>query len=451
MKTILEKPASLKLINTSFQNELKNNAVDQMTYNSFLSTIYIIEELNDTVFIFAPEPIMHYVKTTQSSNIEKVIKNIYDRPMNIIFITDEAEIKRLGQQKSEIKKPQVDNLKHDLTFENYVKGKFNHVVLKAAKTICESENVIYSPLFIYSPSGLGKTHLLNAIGNELALKNKKSLYINPDLLTTRLVEQLRNKNQAEINRIVEELTSYDCLMFDDVQQYGNRDSTLNVLFNIINRMITSGKQIIIACDKKPNDLGGFEERFITRFQAGLVVEITSPDVNDVISILKFKLVENNINPELWEDESLRFIARNFGSSIRSIEGAINRVKLFSEDDDFFTYDITTIQTIFKNITQIKDNITPERIIDAVSKYYQIDRKKITSTCRTEDIVIARRISIYLIRNNFNYTLVDIGKMLGNQSHSTILVSLKWIDKNIQTNSTLKIAIEKIQENLRKII
>ncbi|TPR54286.1 chromosomal replication initiator protein DnaA [Metamycoplasma neophronis] len=452
MKTIEEQQADLKVNNLAFQTELKNNAADQLIYNQFLSTIQIVYEMNDSVYIYVPEPIMQYVKQLHNSNIERAIKNVYERHMNVTLISDMNELRKLNPVKVEIPKNTVNNnIKSHLTFDNYVTGKFNQTVLKAARIICQNQDVIYSPLFIYSPSGLGKTHLLHAIGNDMEKAGKRCLYINPDLLTKKLVEQLRNKNQEEINRIVDDLTSYDCLMFDDVQQYGNRESTLNVLFNVINTMISNNKQIIVAGDKKPNDLGGFEQRFITRFNGGLTVEIVSPDINDVISILKFKLIENNINPELWEDDSLKFIARNFSTSIRSIEGAINRIKLFAEDDDYFTYDLSTIQMIFKNVTQIKENITPERIIDAVSKYYKIDKKKITGSSRTEDVVIARRISIYLIRNNFNYTLMEIGKMVGNQSHSTILVSLQWIDQNIKSNSTLKIAIEKIQDNLRKII
>ena len=139
-------------------------------------------------------------------------------------------------------------------------------------------------------------------------------------------------------------------------------------------------------DKKPEDLGGFEQRFVTRFSGGLTLNIASPEMDDVIRILKFKLKQNNINPELWEDESFKFIARNFSVSIRSIEGAINRIKLFSEGDDYFTYDIATIKSIFKNVSQVKDSITPERIIDVVAKFYKLEKKKIVAKTRKEEIV-----------------------------------------------------------------
>ncbi|MBN0970568.1 chromosomal replication initiator protein DnaA [Mycoplasma phocoeninasale] len=456
MKTSKDLQADLKVNNISFQNELKNNSSDSFIYNQILSNIHIVHEQDDNVYLLCPESIFLYIKSAHSTNVARAIRNVYERPVNAIFITSLSELNSLnvvnGEQEQVLKNKKLfTDIKNNLTFDNYAVGKFNQIVLKAAKVICKSQKIIYSPLFIHSPSGLGKTHLLHAIGNELKKNNRSCLYINPDLFTRQLVEQLKSKNHAQINKIVDELTNYDCLMFDDVQQYGNKENTLNVLFNIINTMITNQKQIIICGDKKPNDLGGFEQRFITRFNGGLTLEIAVPDIEDVINILRFKLKENNIDPELWEDESLRFIARNFSNSIRSIEGAINRIKLFSEGDDYFTYDLRTMKSIFHNVTQIKENITPERIIDVVSKYYKIDKKKITSNSRKENIVIARRIAVYLIKNNFSHTLKDIGKMVGNQSHSTVIVSINWIDKNIKINPTLKLAIEKIKENLRMII
>ena len=292
---------------------------------------------------------------------------------------------------------------------------------------------------------------MHAIGNELIKNGKTCFYVNPDELTRRLVEQLRTKNQEEINKIVDDLVAYDCLMFDDVQQYANKESTLIVLFNIINHMFTNDKQVIISADKRPEDLGGFEQRFITRFTGGLTVKIDTPEIDDVIAILKFKLRQNNINPELWEDESLKFVARNFATSIRSIEGAINRIKLFSQNDDFFTYDMNTIRNVFKNMSQVKDTITPDKIIDMVAKYYKLDKSRITARTRKEEVVIARRISMWLIKNSFDCSFEEIGKMFGNQSHSNVIISVQWVDNNFKTNTALKVAINKIKENLNRVL
>lgn len=447
-----EKEINLKVNNITLHQDLKNNISDNMIYDQFFSEVLIVHEENDTVYLLVPELIKDFLRNKYFDLLDRTTKNVYNRKVNVILIGSLSELKSLEvittTEKKQIKK---SNVKSDLTFSTYAEGKFNSLVLKAAKAIIKTKKTTYSPLFIYGSSGLGKTHLLHAIGNELIKSNKSCFYINPDELTRKLVEQLKNRNQEEINKIVDELTAYDCLMFDDVQQYANKESTLIVLFNILNIMINSNKQIIITADKKPEDLGGFESRFITRFSGGLTVNISNPEMEDVIEILKFKLNQNEINPELWDDESLKFIARNFSVSIRSIEGAINRIKLFSDSDDYFTYDINTIKSIFKNVSQVKDSITPERIIDIVAKYYKLDKKKLVAKTRKYEIVIARRISMWLIKNNFNYSLEEIGKMFGHQSHSTVIVSIQWIDNNMKSNSTLKFAIQKIKENLNKIL
>ncbi|MHA3890183.1 chromosomal replication initiator protein DnaA [Metamycoplasma hominis] len=462
MKTTNPSELDLRTHNMSFQKELVNTASDPLIYDQFLSSLEIVKENNKMIYILVkgPEDVLTYIKNSHNESIKRAIKNVYGEEYNLVYIRNLDEIKSL-QDSNNVESPtnsltnnskeNFSNIKKNLTFDDYAIGKFNNMALKAAKAICNSEKILFSPLFIHASSGLGKTHLLHAIGNELLKHGRSALYINPDSLTRRLVEQLKSKNQEQINKIIDELMSYDCLMFDDVQQYGNRDSTLNVLFNIIDNMIMNDKQIIFCGDKKPDDLGGFEQRFITRFNGGLTVEILKPELNDVINILKFKLQENGINPELWEEESLKFIARNFSSSIRNIEGAINRIKLFQDGDNgFFTYDINTIKSIFNSMTQVAENITPDKIIDAVSKYYKIDRKKILSNVRTNDVVNARRIATYLVNKNFNYTLQEIGKVVGNQSHSNVIVSLNWIEKNANSNPTLKLALQKIESNLKKI-
>ena len=446
-----EKLLDLKLNNMAFKNELKNNIGDEVIFEQLFATIEIVHKEANTIYILVPATFKDIIKSRYHDLISRLIKNILGKQNNVIYITHLDELKYLEVISDEKNNQKKTNIRSDLTFENYASGKFNDLVLKAAKTVYQSNDVIFSPLFIYGGSGLGKTHILHAIGNQLLEKGKTCFYVNPDELTRKLVEQLRNRNQEEINKIVDELTSYDCLMFDDIQQYANKESTLSVLFNIINTMITNKKQIILCADKKPEDLGGFEQRFITRFNGGLIVNILNPEMDDVISIFKFKLRVNNINPMLWDDESIKFVARNFSSSIRAIEGAINRIILFSQGDEQFSYDIENIKTIFKSMSQVKESITPEKIIEIVAKYYKINKNRIVAKTRKEEVVMARRLAMWFIKNNFNFSLEEIGKMFGNQTHSTVIVSISWIDKNIKTNSSLKVAVENIKDNLSKIL
>ena len=407
-----EKLLDLKLNNMAFKNELKNNIGDEVIFEQLFATIEIVHKEANTIYILVPATFKDIIKSRYHDLISRLIKNILGKQNNVIYITHLDELKYLEVISDEKNNQKKTNIRSDLTFENYASGKFNDLVLKAAKTVYQSNDVIFSPLFIYGGSGLGKTHILHAIGNQLLEKGKTCFYVNPDELTRKLVEQLRNRNQEEINKIVDELTSYDCLMFDDIQQYANKESTLSVLFNIINTMITNKKQIILCADKKPEDLGGFEQRFITRFNGGLIVNILNPEMDDVI---------------------------------------INRIILFSQGDEQFSYDIENIKTIFKSMSQVKESITPEKIIEIVAKYYKINKNRIVAKTRKEEVVMARRLAMWFIKNNFNFSLEEIGKMFGNQTHSTVIVSISWIDKNIKTNSSLKVAVENIKDNLSKIL
>ncbi|TPE56712.1 chromosomal replication initiator protein DnaA [[Mycoplasma] falconis] len=457
-----EKEYELKEKNELFQEEMEKNINEDFAYENYIKPLEITWYEGNTVYMLdkLASVVNHFEKVIAdySIAINRAVKTVFNNNnFEVTFIKSSVEISNLLDQniKNEVqKKPSSfkHNIKRSWTFDNYTLGEFNSKVIKAAKSICDPESdIIFSPLFIYSNSGLGKTHLLHAIVNEMKKNGLNSRYINPDMFTREIVDNLKSKNSDRINEIVDELIQYDCLMFDDIQQYGTKEQTMVVLFNIISRMIDLNKTVVISSDKKPSDLGGFERRFITRFEGGLILPIEQPTFDDIIKVLKSKLLQKGINPDLWEDESLKFIARNFSSSIRSLEGAINRIKLFAEDDDYFTYDLHTMQSIFKDVTQIKENITPEKVIDAVCKYYKIDRKKMISNVRTQDIVVARRIAIYIIKNSFDYTLKEIGAMVANQDHSTVIASIKWVDKNIKTNPTLKLAIEKIQQNIKKII
>ncbi|AZG68639.1 chromosomal replication initiator protein DnaA [Mycoplasma struthionis] len=441
----------IKANNKLFSQELLNICGGKLIFEQYLKEVKIVHEENLSVYVLYLE---EETKDKYSSEIKRAIKNVYGEKYNAFLIKSLDEVKKNANENKEIKtKEVIDNITQDLTFENYSSGRFNKMAIRAAKTICESDSVQFSPFFIYSSSGLGKTHLLHAIGNEFKKRNKTALYINPDALTRRLVEQLKNKNEEQINKIVDSLTSYDCLMFDDIQIYGGKEQTLKVLFTIIEKMIVNNKQIVFASDKSPDDLGSFEERFITRFKGGLAIQIENPDDNDIIEVLKQKLLQNNINVDLWDPECLRFVARNYGHSIRELQGALNRIKIYADMDDYMSYDVYTFKNIiFKDVAKTKQSITTDHVLDAVAKYYKIEKRKILSVTRKEEVVNARRIATYIIKTNFeNLTLEQIGKLFANQSHSTVINSLQWVEKTMKINSTIKVAIQKIQENIKRVL
>ncbi|QJR44284.1 chromosomal replication initiator protein DnaA [Mycoplasma miroungirhinis] len=440
--------ADLEINNKLLQQEFESTSNDVILYDSFLSLIKIINHKDNKVFLFVPEQIKVYVESNYKEYIYKCISEIYPNTKEIIFSSDNIS----NNNETQTLQTKI-NLRPDFTFDSYTKGKFNEQALLGAKTVIENLNgeITFNPLFIYASSGLGKTHLLHAIGNELIKKGKSCLYIQPNIFIRPIIENLKNKNQAGINKIIDDCSKYDCLMFDDVQEFGGKENTLNVLFVIINNHISANKQIIISADKTPTELGGFEERFITRFSGGITFKINNPSVEDIINIFKFKFDKESMDSSKFDDKTYKFLARNFSSSIRNIEGGVNKIKLFYKNDKKFRYDTDYLKSILTDIGVVSESVTPEKIVDTVCKYYGIERKKVIDKNRSQNVVKARRVSMWLIKDLFDIPFNDIGKMFSGQTHSSVIASVNYIDKHIKSDSTLSLAINKIKDNLKKIL
>ncbi|MBN0919566.1 chromosomal replication initiator protein DnaA [[Mycoplasma] gypis] len=439
------------------QKEFANSGFSEenaFLYNSFLRNLQIIEIVEDTYCLLTTDKELEELeKPENKSYIRRVLAEIAQKPVQVIFQTSpdvKPFIEKIQPKKQT--KEIVSNINSSLTLDKYTTGEFNKNAMLGAMSVINNNTsqAIFSPLFIHAPSGFGKTHLLHAIGNELIKKGQSCFYINPDFFTRDLVVHLQNKNQDGINEIIDKCSKYDCLMFDDVQQFRSRESTLNVLFNIINNHISNKKQIIICADKTPEELGGFEERFITRFSGGITFAITQPQTEDIIKIFKFKILAAGMDPNVFDEESYKFLARNFSNSIRSIEGAVNKINLFRINDKDFRFDLSYLKFIFNASEQIAETISPDKVIDSVCKYYKVDRKDIIGKNRSKEIVVARRIAIWIIRNSFDMSYAAIGKKFGGQSHSNIINSVEEIDKEIKINTSIKMAITKIKENIKKI-
>ncbi|UVD81692.1 DnaA/Hda family protein [Mycoplasma iguanae] len=333
------------------------------------------------------------------------------------------------------------------TFDNLCEVEYNKVAISACWEILNNEKVFYSPLFIHAPSGMGKTHLINAVGHEFENRNKKVRYIDSNSFTKTISSKLMNKETKEINELVDDIGDYDVLIFDDIQNYGNKPATLTILFNIINNHIINKKQIIIAADKNVEQLGGFEEKFITRFSGGLTIEFGKPNYNDLIQIWKFKLTKEGINTENWDDESLKFIYRNYHGSISALEGALRMIKFYSKEHPDIKYTYATVKNIFQHE---RHNITPEKIIKIVAQYYKLKPNEILGVSRKKEIHIARSIAIWIIRKQLELTYKEIGSIFGGKDHTTIMNSVTKIDKRQKEDQQIKYALTKIEKNIGKV-
>ncbi|NQZ65608.1 MAG: chromosomal replication initiator protein DnaA [Mycoplasmatales bacterium] len=416
---------------------------DEMVLNSFIRDMEIISQ-NSTSVIFQvnSEHAKEIIEKEYKNAILQAVESVFNKPLSAKFV--------LGREVSLFEKKESvavsKNISKKFLFEDYVKAGFNSEVFEMATRVAENPGK-YSPFYIASKSGLGKTHLLHAIGNKIIEIGKSAIYIEPNRFT-KDVQKAAQEGGNAISNFADSYKKYDVLLFDDIQNLGDRSVTLKVLFEIINNQIENGKQVIIVSDKVAQELSGFESRFITRFISGISSKIKEPNTNDMIMILKKKLEKEEMRPEEWENEALSFIARNNTSSIRALEGAVKRIAFYTENDKHVKYTYVVVSNIFKDLAIDPSELTPVRIINIVASYYRITKKDITGKSRKKDLVLPRHIAIYLIREIIGIGYTEIGKYFGGRDHSTIISAVKSIDRSMKIDKALKLAISSLEQRVK---
>ena len=433
---------------------LETSITDEMILNSYIRKINVSLITETSIFIKVSSPrAIHILNSSYLGNFEDAVKTVFDKNLKLNLILSEKDIenvptneqkeepttnKRSKSKKFEIK----NNANPKFTFDKYIKSNFNAEVINAAERIIEEKGV-FSPLFITSPSGLGKTHLLHSIANDYWENDVATLYVEPNKFT-KMITDSRTDSSYTIDDYVKHLCQYDVLLFDDIQNLGDRSVTLKVLFQIVNHFIENDKQIVITSDKGINELSGFEDRFITRFSSGFTTSISNLEHEDIRALFVWWFENNNIDPQDFDEDALEFLIRNNSSSIRAIEGAGKRVKFFYRRGE--TVNRNWISGIFKDQKINQDEITPERVSKVISSYYGVSLKDIKSKGRKKEIVMARQMVMYMLKNSLKKTYVEIGKFLG-RDHSTIMSGVKKIERMIASDASTKLAIKKIENNI----
>lgn len=465
------KKIELKATTSTFLNSLAMDINDPMTFNNFFKSLFIVKIGNNNVVYITSDKlnsaIIDFINGYYKEVILKALKDTFEQTYDYKLVTNIKEIddlekpitaKMLVKSVSTFKKQESSSLNKDFTFDNYVESKFNESVIHLGKYIVDNSNSIndYKLIFIYSKSGLGKTHFLYAVGNELDKKGLVVKYINPDIFSREIASLLKENDQNKIKAIHETFHKADVVMFDDFQSYGigNKKATVQTIFNILDYRITNNLLTIVCADKPINLLSNnFDLRIGTRLSQGLQLEIKTPDNNDWMKILDFILNQNDINPDNWEKEAKAFLTRNYSTSIRALLGAIKRVKFYGEfvKQTNSKYTLAVLNSIFKDIAQNKENITPESVIEHVAKYYKISRKEILGKSRNKDIVLARHIAIFIIRTQLEISLEQIGKIFGNRDHSTIINAIKKIEKEAdEPDKSITKTITILSNNIYKV-
>ncbi len=410
-------------------NEATNSLVISVS-NDFSRTILESEFTKD---------LLPFIHTTLNSNF------------NIVFFNKEELDKRNESETIDeirIKVAKSDSLKPEFTLDNFLASKSgeNRLVKHASLSVGLKPGE-WSPFFIYGGSGLGKTHLLHAIGNKILEKNPN--------YTVRYLESKDFKdlvyengvNTKSIKKINDEFLNYDVLLIDDIQMIQSLPKAKEIFFGIFSNYINEGKQIVIASDQYPEELKDFEERFITRFKGGVLMSVTPPDVETAKLILQQKIKKREREDLNLTPEAVDFVVVNFASNIRELEGALNKIIFWSITNNSIKDEYTheDMMDIFEGMGTSR-GLSMSKIVSVVGKQYQVSSSDILGKSRKSEIVLPRHISIYFARTLLNSSLMDIGRYFG-RDHSTIMSSIKKVEKESKSNQVMNRVIYDLRKKI----
>ncbi len=345
-----------------------------------------------------------------------------------------------------LKKLQVDpQLNPNYSFENFIEGDCNRLARSAGYAVAgKPGGTSFNPLMIYGGVGLGKTHLAQAIGNEVkrTIPDKLVLYVSCEKFTQQFVDALKNNN---INDFVNFYQAMDILIMDDVHNFAGKEKTQDIFFHIFNHLHQSGKQLIITSDKAPKDLSGLEERLLSRFKWGLSADLQVPDLETRMAILKKKMYTDGIE---LPTEVIEYVAHNIDNNVRELEGAM--ISLLAQSTlNKKEIDLNLAKSMLKNfIKNSSKEISMEYIQKLVCEYFEVPVEMVKSKTRKREIVQARQISMYLSKSHTKTSLKSIGAFFGGRDHSTVIYACQTVEDLIDTDKKFKAYVADIQKKLK---
>lgn len=338
-------------------------------------------------------------------------------------------------------------LNTNLTFGNFIGGDSNRLARTAGLSISDKPGkTIFNPLFIHGKSGVGKTHLLHAVGNEAIQKNNnlRVLYVSSHLFQVQYSQAYLNNT---VNDFIHFYQSIDILLIDDIHELSGKTGTQNVFFHIFNHLHQNGRQLIITCDRPPKDLSGIEERLLTRFKWGLTAEMDKPDFSLRVSILNSKLKRDGLQ---FSEEVIDYIARNAKDNVRDLEGIV--VSLMAHSVIYEKeVDIELAKKVVSNAIKVQDKqISIELIEEEVCKYFDIEPEMINSKSKKQEIAQARQIAMYLSRKLTDKSFSNIGEIIGKRDHATVLHACKTVGNLIETDKKIRSSVNEIEKIIQSL-
>ena len=336
------------------------------------------------------------------------------------------------------------NLNPRYTFDSYVVAPFNEIAHAAAISVAKNPGNLYNPLFIYGGVGLGKTHLLQSIGNEMKKNNPsaKVYYLTSEKFANEYVSSIQNKTT---NSFKEKYRKYNLLIVDDIQFFSDKLKIQEEFFHVFNSLYESGNQIVFSSDKSPQHIVGLEERLRSRFEGGMMIDVSPPEYEERLAILKVKVSQKNFT---LDEDVINYIAEVIKENIRELEGALNSIIGQSKIRGRILTLSEVEEILRKKIKPIKV-VDAEHVIKTILNYYKINEKNLTERTRRKEIVKPRQIAMYILRNDLNTSYPHIGRRFGQKDHTTVIHAYKKISEDIRRDKKLEQEIDNIRDIIYK--
>ena len=415
--------------------------LSETTIATWFDELSAVDIRENTFLLYCPNDFKkRYIESLFLKNIKAALQDIF----SIEFEVEILDEKGLAEFQGNAPKHQSERFTSaEFTFDTFVVGPSNKLAYAASQAVAEHPAQNYNPLLIYGDSGLGKTHLLYAIANVITTRpSAKIIYIKGDDFINEFIELIRAGRGSEFRAKYREA---DLLLVDDVQFVAGKEQVQNEFFHTFNNLYESGKQIVLTSDRPPSEMTLLDDRLRTRFEWGLLADVTPPDLETRLAIVKNKAAALGMD---LPDKIASYIAENVTSNVRQLEGTVNKILAYKDllgseaDEETVT---RAMQDIIKSSREYIP--TPDNILDYISKYYGVDKEVICGQQRVKDAVAARQIAMYLIRSITKLSVVDIGKVFDNRDHSTVLYSLKQVEKQMKTDPAFAETVKEIKANI----
>lgn len=444
------------------EHELSN-----VSFSTWIKPLKVYDVINNTVFIMVNmNSSVEYIEKKYLLPLKVCIAEITGEEYEVSFISEDDdrlnEIQNMAVEASQKKRTKSvaerAGLNPKYTFDTFVVGGNNSFAHAVSVAVAESPGQVYNPLFLYGGVGLGKTHLMHSIAHFILDQNpkKKILYVTSETFTNELIESLKNGkssgNESSMTNFREKYRNIDVLLIDDIQFIIGKESTQEEFFHTFNHLHTSGKQIIISSDRPPRDIETLEARLRSRFEMGMLADISSPDYETRMAILQKKIELDKLEKYNIPLDVIQYIATNIKTNIRELEGSLNKlIALYRLNNNEGTIDISLAAEALKDIISSDNNreVTPQLILDIVAEHFNISIADLKSKKRNAEIANPRQVAMYLMRtmSTKELSLKAIGAIFGGKDHSTIKYGIEKVESEMETDETLANTVNIIKKKI----